>query len=175
MCSITWESRFPRARPAIQFPSHSGCALWFAYGIIAENVDVNVGTVIAAFTTRAWIRHADGDLLLDVPVALWILCGQELPGKRVHNQVGASSQPRRCARVLHRRQTVSNFAVLASMVTMLMAAAVVMQWLRPEARPISLWHLGLVPADFLSRRFYHGHVAVLFETLFPVFAKMSAM
>ena len=39
-------------------------------------------------------------------------------------------------------KTVSNFAVLACMVLVLMAAAVAMQWLRPEARPISFGNCG---------------------------------
>jgi hypothetical protein len=63
-------------------------------------------------------------------------------------------------------KTVSNFAVLASMVLVLMAAAVAMQWLRPEARPISLWELWspfllvTLPAMFIT-----GSLALLFETL----------
>ena len=63
-------------------------------------------------------------------------------------------------------KTVSNFAVLARMVLVLMAAAVAMQWLRPEVRPISLWKLWSPFLLFaLPAMFVTGSLALLFETL----------
>jgi hypothetical protein len=65
-------------------------------------------------------------------------------------------------------KALSNFAVLACMVLILMLAALAMQFTLPEARPISLslWQLWApfvfiaLPAMFLT-----GSVAILFETL----------
>jgi hypothetical protein len=63
-------------------------------------------------------------------------------------------------------KTLSNFAVLACMVLILMLAALAMQFTRAEARPISLWQLWApfvfvaLPAMFLT-----ASLALLFETL----------
>src|ERR1039458_3240480 len=63
-------------------------------------------------------------------------------------------------------KTLSNFAVLACMVAILMLAALAMQWIRAETHSFSLWKLWspfiflALPAMLLT-----ASVAVLFETL----------
>jgi hypothetical protein len=142
-------------------------ALWLAYGIIAEKITVNVGNGYRGVYNSAWI----GMLMAICCSTFLSLCGFYV----VKNSIERDSTTR-VGRILAATpmrkefytvaKTVSNFAVLASMVVMLMAAAVVMQWLRPEARPISLWQLW---SPFLliafPAMFIEGSVAVLFETL----------
>ena len=142
-------------------------ALYLAYGVIAEKVTIVVGDGYRGVYNSAWI----GMLMAICCSTFLSLCGFYI----VKNSVERDSTTR-VGRILAATpmrkefytvaKTVSNFAVLASMVLVLMAAAVAMQWLRPEARPISLWKLWSpfllisLPAMFVT-----GSLALLFETL----------
>lgn len=142
-------------------------ALYLAYGVIAEKVWILVGDGYRGVYNSAWI----GMLMAICCSTFLSLCGFYV----VKNSVERDSTTR-VGRILAATpmrkefytvaKTVSNFAVLASMVLVLMAAAVAMQWLRPEARPISLWKLWspflliALPAMFVT-----GSLALLFETL----------
>jgi hypothetical protein len=142
-------------------------ALWLAYGVIAEKVTIVVGDGYRGVYNSAWI----GMLMAICCSTFLSLCGFYV----VKNSVERDSTTR-VGRILAATpmrkefytvaKTASNFAVLASMVLVLMAAAVAMQWLRPEARPISLWQLWSpfllisLPAMFIT-----GSLALVFETL----------
>jgi hypothetical protein len=142
-------------------------ALWLAYGVIAEKVTVVVGDGYRGVYNSAWI----GMLMAICCSTFLSLCGfyvvknaiERDSTTRVGRILAATPMPK----VLYTiAKTLSNFAVLASMVLVLMAAAVAMQWLRPEARPISLWQLWSpfllisLPAMFIT-----GALALLFETV----------
>ena len=142
-------------------------ALWMAYGIAAEKVWVRVGDGYRGVYNSAWI----GMLMAICCSTFLSLCGFYV----VKNSVERDSTTR-VGRILAATpmrkefytiaKTVSNFAVLGCMVLVLMAAALVMQWVRPEVRPISLWQLWspflliALPAMFIT-----GSVALLFETV----------
>jgi len=142
-------------------------ALYLAYSVIAEKVWVLVGDGYRGVYNSAWI----GMLMAICCSTFLSLCGFYI----VKNSVERDSKTR-VGRILAATpmrkefytvaKTVSNFAVLACMVLVLMMAAVTMQWLRPEARPISLWKLWSpfllisLPAMFVT-----GSLALLFETL----------
>ena len=142
-------------------------ALWLAYGVAAEKVWVLVGDGYRGAYNSAWI----GMLMAICCSTFLSLCGFYV----VKNSVERDSTTR-VGRILAATpirkelytvaKTVSNFAVLACMVLVLMAAAFAMQWMRPEVRPISLWKLWspfvliALPAMFVT-----GSLALLFETL----------
>ena len=117
-------------------------ALYLAYAVAAEKVWVLVGNGYRGVYNSAWI----GMLMAICCSTFLSLCGFYI----VKNSVERDSTTR-VGRILAATpmrkelytvaKTVSNFAVLACMVLVLMAAAVAMQWLRPEVRPISLWKL----------------------------------
>jgi hypothetical protein len=142
-------------------------ALWMAYGVIAEKVTIVVGDGYRGVYNSAWIG-----MLMAINCSTFLsLCAFYV----VKNSIERDSTTRvgriLAATPMHKisytlAKTLSNFAVLASMVLVLMAAAVAMQWLRPEARPISLWELWspfLLIA--LPTMFITGALALLFETL----------
>jgi len=117
-------------------------ALWMAYGVIAEKVTIVVGDGYRGVYNSAWI----GMLMAICCSTFLSLCAFYV----VKNSIERDSTTRvgriLAATPMHKvsytlAKTLSNFAVLASMVLVLMVAAVAMQWLRPEARPISLWEL----------------------------------
>jgi hypothetical protein len=142
-------------------------SLWLAYGIISERLRIITGAGYRGVYNSAWI----GMLMAICASTFLSLCGFYI----VKNSVERDSVTR-VGRILAATpmrkemytvaKTLSNFAVLGSMVLVLMAAALAMQWLRPEARPISLWQLWspfifiCLPAMLLV-----GSVALLFETL----------
>jgi hypothetical protein len=142
-------------------------ALYLAYGVITEKVTIVVGDGYRGVYNSAWI----GMLMAICCSTFLTLVGFYV----VKNSVERDSKTR-VGRILAATpmskvaytvaKTLSNFAVLASMVLVLMIAAVAMQWLRPEARPISLWELWApflliaLPAMFVA-----GSIALLFETL----------
>ncbi len=115
-------------------------ALYLAYGVIAEKVTIIVGDGYRGVYNSAWI----GMLMAICCSTFLSLCGFYVVKNSVERD-SATRVGRILAATPMRKEfytvakTVSNFAVLASMVLVLMAAAVAMQWLRPEARPISLW------------------------------------
>lgn len=142
-------------------------ALWLAYGVIAEKVTIVVGDGYRGVYNSAWIG-----MLMAINCSTFLsLCGFYV----VKNSIERDSMTR-VGRILAATpmrkefytiaKTLSNFAVLAAMVLVLMIAAVAMQWLRPEARPISLWELWspflliALPAMLVT-----ASLAVLFETL----------
>jgi hypothetical protein len=142
-------------------------ALWLAYGVIAEKVTIVVGDGYRGVYNSAWIG-----ILMAINCSTFLsLCGFYV----VKNSIERDSRTR-VGRILAATpmrkefytiaKTLSNFAVLAAMVLVLMVAAVAMQWLRPEARPISLWELWspflliALPAMLVT-----ASLAVLFETL----------
>jgi hypothetical protein len=142
-------------------------ALWMAYGVIAEKVTIVVGNGYRGVYNSAWI----GMLMAICCSTFLSLCGFYVVKNSVERdsttRVGRILAATPMPKVLYTvAKTVSNFAVLASMVLVLMAAAVAMQWLRPEARPISLWELWS-PFLFISlpAMFITGSLALLFETL----------
>jgi hypothetical protein len=142
-------------------------ALYLAYAITTEKVWILVGDGYRGVYNSAWI----GMLMAICCSTFLSLCGFYV----VKNSVERDSMTR-VGRILAATpmrkefytvaKTVSNFAVLACMVLVLMVAAVAMQWLRPEARPISLWQLWspflliALPAMFIT-----ASLALLFETL----------
>ncbi len=142
-------------------------ALYMAYGVIAEKVTIVVGDGYRGVYNSAWI----GMLMAICCSTFLSLCGfyvvknsvERDSTTRVGRILAATPMPRVFYTVA---KSVSNFAVLGSMVLVLMAAAVAMQWLRPEARPISLWQLWSpfllisLPAMFIT-----GSLALLLETL----------
>jgi hypothetical protein len=142
-------------------------ALYLAYGVLAEKVTIIVGDGYRGVYNSAWI----GMLMAICCSTFLSLCGFYVVKNSVERD-SATRVGRILAATPMRKEfytvakTVSNFAVLASMVVVLMAAAVAMQWLRPEARPISLWKLWspflliTLPAMFIT-----GSLALLFETL----------
>jgi hypothetical protein len=142
-------------------------ALYLAYGVIAEKVVIVVGDGYRGVYNSAWI----GALMAVCCSTFLSLCGfyvvknsiERDSTTRVGRILAATPMPKVLYTVA---KTMSNFAVLASMVLVLMAAALAMQWLRPEARPISLWELWspflliALPVLFIT-----GSIALLFETL----------
>lgn len=142
-------------------------ALYMAYGVIAEKVVIVVGDGYRGVYNSAWI----GALMAICCSMFLSLCGFYVVKNSVERdsttRVGRILAATPMPKVLYTvAKTMSNFAVLASMVLVLMAAALAMQWLRPEARPISLWELWspflfiALPAMFIT-----GSIALLFETL----------
>jgi hypothetical protein len=142
-------------------------ALYMAYAVITEKVVVVVGDGYRGVYNSAWI----GMLMAICCSTFLSLCGfyvvknaiERDSTTRVGRILAATPMPKVLYTVA---KTVSNFAVLASMVLVLMAAALAMQWLRPEARPISLWQLWspFLLID-LPVMFVAGSLALLFETL----------
>jgi hypothetical protein len=142
-------------------------ALYMAYSVIAEKVVIVVGDGYRGVYNSAWI----GALMAVCCSTFLSLCGFYVVKNSVERdsttRVGRILAATPMPKVLYTvAKTMSNFAVLASMVLVLMAAALAMQWLRPEARPISLWELWspflliALPAMFIT-----GSIALLFETL----------
>ena len=117
-------------------------ALYLAYAITAEKVVVRVGEGYRGQYNSAWIG-----MMMAVCCSTFLsLCGFYV----VKNSVERDSITR-VGRILAATpmrkefytvaKMVSNFAVLACMVAVLMIAAIAVQWIRPEARTISLWQL----------------------------------
>jgi len=142
-------------------------ALYMAYGVISEKVVIVVGDGYRGVYNSAWI----GALMAVSCSTFLSLCGFYVVKNSVErdstSRVGRILAATPMSKVLYTvAKTMSNLAVLGSMVLVLMAAAVAMQWLRPESRPISLWQLW---SPFLLISFpamwVAGSLALLFETL----------
>jgi hypothetical protein len=141
--------------------------LYLAYGVIAEKLVIVVGDGYRGVYNSAWI----GALMALSCSTFLSLCGFYVVKNSVERdsttRVGRILAATPMSKVLYTvAKSLSNLAVLGSMVLVLMAAAVAMQWLRPESRPISLWELWSpfllisLPAMFVA-----GSLALLFETL----------
>jgi hypothetical protein len=142
-------------------------ALYLAYGVATEKVFISVGGGYRGVYNSAWI----GILMTVCCTTFLSLVGfyvvknslQRDADTRVGRILAATPMPKAFYTLA---KALSNFAVLACMVLVLMVAALGMQFMRPEARPISLWQLWspflfiALPAMFLT-----ASLALLFETL----------
>ncbi len=142
-------------------------ALYLAYGVATEKVRIIVGNGYRGVYNSAWIG-----MLMTVSCATFLsLVGfyivknslQRDTDTRV-GRILAATPMRKAIYTL--AKALSNFAVLACMVLVLMLAALAMQFMLPEARPISLWQLW-APFLFvaLPAMFVTASLAILFETL----------
>jgi len=142
-------------------------ALYFAYAIATEKLWVVVGHGYRGLYNSAWI----GMLMTVCCTTFLSLAGFYVVKNSVQRdtrtRVGLilAATPMRKA-VYTLAKALSNFAVLACMVMILMLAALVMQFIRAEARPISLWLLW-APFVFIAlpAMFVTASLALLFETL----------
>ncbi len=142
-------------------------ALYLAYGVAAEKVWIVVGNGYRGVYNSAWIG-----MLMTICCSTFLsLAGFYIVKNSVQRdtdtrvgQILAATPMRKDFYTL--AKTLSNFAVLACMVLMLMLAALAMQLIRAEAHSFSLWNLWspfiflALPAMLLT-----ASVAVLFETL----------
>lgn len=142
-------------------------ALYLAYGVAAEKVWIVVGNGYRGVYNSAWI----GTLMSICCSTFLSLAGFYIVKNSVQRdtdtrvgQVLAATPMRKNFYTM--AKTLSNFAVLACMVGVLMLAAVAMQLMRAEAHSFSLWKLWspfvlfALPAMLLT-----ASVAVLFETI----------
>jgi len=144
-----------------------GGALFLAYGVATEEVWVVVGNGYRGVYNSAWIG-----VLMTVCCSVFLsLAGFYVVKNSVQRdtdtrvgQILAATPMRKDFYTV--AKTLSNFAVLACMVGVLMVAAVIMQFLRGEAHSFSLWKLWspfillALPSMLLT-----AAVAVLFETI----------
>jgi len=142
-------------------------ALWVAYGVANEQVWIVVGNGYRGVYNSAWI----GALMAICCSTFLSLAGFYIVKNSVQRdtdtrvgQILAATPMRKDFYTL--AKTLSNFAVLACMVGILMMAAVVMQLMRAEAHSFSLWKLWS-PFIFLAlpTMLLAASAAVLFETL----------
>jgi hypothetical protein len=142
-------------------------ALYLAYCVAAEKVWIVVGNDYRGVYNSAWIG-----MLMSVTCSTFLsLAGFYI----VKNSIQRDADTR-VGRILAATpmrkdfytfaKTLSNFAVLACMVAVLMLAAVIMELLRSEAHTFSLWRLW-APFIFLAfpAMLVTASVAVLFETI----------
>ena len=142
-------------------------ALYLAYGVAAEKVWIVVGNGYRGVYNSAWIG-----MLMTVTCSTFLsLAGFYVVKNSVQRdsdtrvgQILAATPMRKDFYTI--AKTLSNFAVLACMVVVLMLAALAMQLMRAEAHSFSLWKLWspfiliALPSMLLT-----ASVAVLFETL----------
>jgi hypothetical protein len=142
-------------------------ALYLAYGVAAEKVWVVVGNGYRGVYNSAWIG-----MLMTVCCSTFLsLVGFYVVKNSVQRdadtrvgQILAATPMRKDFYTF--AKTLSNFAVLACMVGILMIAALAMQLMRAEAHSLSLWKLWS-PFLFLAlpTMLLASSVAVLFETI----------
>lgn len=142
-------------------------ALYLAYAVAAEKVWMVVGHGYRGVYNSAWI----GALMTVCCSTFLSLAGFYIVKDSVQRdtdtrvgQILAATPMRKDFYAF--AKTLSNFAVLACMVVILMLAALAMQWIRAEAHSLSLWKLW-APFIFLAlpAMLLTASVAVLFETL----------
>jgi hypothetical protein len=142
-------------------------ALWVAYGVATEEVWIVVGNGYRGVYNSAWI----GALMAICCSTFLSLAGFYIVKNSVLRdtdtrvgQILAATPMRKDFYTV--AKTLSNFAVLACMVGILMIASVVMQLMRAEAHSFSLWKLW-APFIFLAlpTMLLAASAAVLFETL----------
>jgi hypothetical protein len=142
-------------------------ALYIAYGVAAEKVWIVVGNGYRGVYNSAWI----GMLMAICCSTFLSLAGFYIVKNSVQRdtdtrvgQILAATPLRKDLYTI--AKTLSNFAVLACMVAILMLAAMLMQVMRSEAHSISLWELWSPFIFFaLPTMFLTASAAVLFETL----------
>ena len=142
-------------------------ALFLAYGVATEKVWIVVGNGYRGVYNSAWIG-----MLMTICCSTFLsLVGFYIVKNSVQRdtdtrvgQILAATPMRKDFYTL--AKTLSNFAVLACMVAVLMLAAVAMQLLRAEGHSFSLWKLW-APFIFLAlpTMLLTASVALLFETL----------
>jgi len=142
-------------------------ALWLAYAVAAEKMWIVVGNGYRGVYNSAWI----GALMAICCSTFLSLAGFYIVKNSVQRdtdtrvgQILAATPMRKDYYTL--AKTLSNFAVLACMVVLLMLAAVAMQLMRSEAHSFSLWKLW-APFIFLAlpTMLLAASVALLFEVL----------
>ena len=142
-------------------------ALYLGYAVVAEKVWIVIGAGYRGLYNSAWI----GAVMAVCCSTFFSLAGFYVVKNSVQRdvdtrvgQILAATPMRKTFYTL--AKTLSNFAVLASMVVVLMLAAVVMQVLHAETGGLSLWQLW---APFLLLTLpmmaLTAAVAVLFEVL----------
>ena len=142
-------------------------ALWVAYGVATEEVWIVVGNGYRGVYNSAWI----GVLMAICCSTFLSLAGFYIVKNSVQRdtdtrvgQILAATPMRKDFYTI--AKTLSNFAVLACMVGILMVAAVAMQLMRAEAHTFSLWKLWAPFIFFaLPTMLLAASAAVLFETL----------
>jgi hypothetical protein len=142
-------------------------ALYVAYAVAAEKVWIVVGNGYRGVYNSAWIG-----MLMTVCCSTFLsLAGFYIVKNSVQRdtdtrvgQILAATPMRKYFYTF--AKTLSNFAILACMVVILMLAALAMQLLRAEGLSFSLWKLW-APFIFLAlpTMLLTASVAVLFETL----------
>jgi hypothetical protein len=142
-------------------------ALWLAYGVAAEKVWIVVGNGYRGVYNSAWI----GALMATCCSTFLSLVGFYIVKNSVQRdgdtrvgQILAATPMRKDFYAM--AKTLSNFAVLACMVVVLMIAAVAMQTMRAESHSFSLWKLWS-PFLFIAlpTMLLTGSIALLFETI----------
>ena len=142
-------------------------ALWLAYGVAAEKIWIVVGDGYRGVYNSAWI----GALMATCCSTFLSLAGFYIVKNCVQRdadtrvgQILAATPMRKDVYTL--AKTLSNFAVLACMVMILMLAALVMQAMRAEAHTFALWKLWS-PFIFIAlpTMLLTGSLALLFETI----------
>lgn len=142
-------------------------ALWLAYGVATEKVWIVVGNGYRGVYNSAWI----GALMATCCSTFLSLAGFYIVKNSIERdtktrvgQILAATPMRKDFYAL--AKTLSNFAVLACMVGILMLAAVGMQAMRSEAHSFSLWKLWS-PFVFIAlpTMLLTGSLALLFETI----------
>jgi hypothetical protein len=142
-------------------------ALWVAYGVATEEVWIVVGNGYRGVYNSAWI----GALMAICCSTFLSLAGFYIVKNSVQRdtdtrvgQILAATPMRKDFYTI--AKTLSNFAVLACMVGILMVAAVAMQLMRAEAHSFSLWKLWAPFIFFaLPTMLLAASAAVLFETV----------
>lgn len=142
-------------------------ALYLGYAVATEKVWVVIGNQYRGVYNSAWI----GAVMAVCCSTFLSLIGFYVVKNSVQRdtetrvgQILAATPMRKSFYTV--AKTISNFAVLASMVVVLMLAAVAMQYLHAEIRQVSLWELWspflliALPAMAIT-----AGLAVLFETL----------
>ncbi len=142
-------------------------ALWLAYAVAAEKVWIVVGNGYRGVYNSAWI----GTLMAACCSTFLSLAGFYIVKNSIQRdtdsrvgQILAATPMRKDFYTL--AKTLSNFAVLACMVGVLMLAAVAMLTMRAEAHTFSLWKLWS-PFLFIAlpTMLLTGSIALLFETI----------
>lgn len=142
-------------------------ALYIAYGVAAEKVWIVVGKGYRGVYNSAWI----GMLMAICCSTFLSLAGFYIVKNSVQRDTDTRVGQILAATPLRKNlyttaKTLSNFAVLACMVAILMLAALLMQVIRSEAHSISLWELWSPFIFFaLPTMLITASAAVLFETL----------
>jgi hypothetical protein len=142
-------------------------ALYLAYGVAAEKVWIVVGDGFRGQYNSAWI----GALMSICCSTFLSLAGFYIVKNSVQRDTDTRVGQILAATPMRKdfytaAKTISNFAVLACMVLILMISAVVMQLMRAEAHSFSLWKLWAPFLFFaLPTMLLTSAVAVLFETV----------